>query len=489
MDLKKSDFGRLISAVWPAVIVILAICSLMNAAEDNQQANLLAEQINSVLRNAVGGVQPAVVYLGISKNLDGEPFGQDKHSVGSGCIIDSRGYVITNEHVVRDTDQIVVRLSDGRYFEAVEVLVDPDTDLALIRIDPQGEELPVARFGDSDAAQVGDLILVVGNPFGLEQTVTSGIISYKGRQTNVLDAKWGYEDFIQTDADVNRGNSGGPLVNLYGRVIGINSNIYSPTLTGTSVGYSFAIPSNICKFVVEQLIENGQVKRGYLGISMNKLSLEQLRKMPREQLERAVRDDLLNIIDSLQDTLLRGVLVSTVEPDGPADRAGIIPDDVITAINGEQMTSPKQLRNLIAGIAPGEQITCKLARGGEELTMKIILGDRQIAKDQRTAQQEYDQQPKLGVRIRMITPQLAAEFGYQPETTDGVIIVYVQPGSLAEQNGLQAGDIILSIDGHDIYDTSQVAQLAISAEMATGMQMKVLNHHGTFTRVVKQQAD
>ena len=245
----------------------------------------LISRINNANRRAVQIVKPAVVYIEVGKTDQPSPFspGGESRGAGSGFIIDKRGYVLTNNHVVAGTETVKVHLADGRIFEAQEILLDPATDLALVRIDPEEEDLPVTSFGDSDTAQVGDLVLAIGSPFGLalSQTVTAGIISYKGRQTHIL-GNWGYEDFIQTDAVINKGNSGGPLVNLYGEVIGINSNIFTPT--GVSAGYGFAVPSNIAKFVVNQLIQHKKVQRGYLGVSLLSFTLDELRKTPPERL-------------------------------------------------------------------------------------------------------------------------------------------------------------------------------------------------------------
>jgi len=481
-------------------------------AELSQNERVLAGQINNVFRRAIAQVRPAVVSLQVSKEIPEGPFhyGGQSLGLGSGCIIDKQGYVITNDHVVKGTDKVDVILADGSRFKALDWWTDPDTDLAVVRIDAAGQDLPVAKFGDSDLARVGDFVLAMGSPFNLEQTVTSGIISFKGRATHILDREWGYEDFIQTDADINKGNSGGPLVNLYGEIIGINSNIFSPSPAGISAGYGFAVPSNIARFVADELIKQKRVRRGWLGVGMT--SLDDLRKAHRHGLEKGYGQDLKKLLAKYPEALA-GVLILEVKPDSPAERAGVKEHDIILEINNKKTEDSRKLRNFIATLAPDSMAKALVWRKGKELKLSIRLGDRQVAKSQEQGQKtkEYtkrwpfeiprrkprleDQPPrlpktaKLGVFVEPLSSQTAGEFGYD-ENTEGLIIKYVQPGSLAQESGLEVGDIIISIDDQKIGTVEQLRNIISRADLDDkGVVMHIKNRSGDYMRIIKRGAD
>ena len=467
----------------------------------------LVSQINALFRRAADQVSPAVVSLQVSK--EGRGFSPFEMGLGSGCIIDPRGYIITNNHVVADTDKIQVFLADGRSFVAQEKMFDADTDLAVVKIDPQGEPLPVAKFGNSGDLRVGDFVLAIGNPFGLEQTVTAGIVSFRGRQTRIL-GKWGYEDFIQTDAAINKGNSGGPLVNLYGEVVGINSNILSPT--GTSAGYGFAVPSQIAIFVAEQLIEKKQVRRGWLGVRM--IGLDDARQIPQDRRDLVLEKTSSQVIQMLpHDT--QGVLATEVLANSPAEQGGIKNNDVILKINNEKITSSKQLQDLIAHLEPQIVIDCLVWRDAKELTLKVKLGDRQAVQAQEKAeeekmarrsldqfrdewpfwpwQQNQETQPEkpysLGIEVRTLTPPSALEYGYDANT-EGVIIHTVKPGSIAEQAGLEFGDIIVSANGQEIKTVAQLKKIIDQADLNhQGLEMVVRNLKGRRSCILKHGPD
>lgn len=458
----------------------------------------IARQINQVFRKAVQRVQPAVVFMHVSKKgtpdeLNESSTGEDdKHSyegVGSGCIIDPRGYVITNYHVVENYEKVEVLLSDGRHFLAAEILGDPDTDMAVVRIDSQDQKLPVAVFGDSDETQVGDFVMAIGSPFGLKQTVTSGIISFKGRQTNIL-GDWGYEDFIQTDADINKGNSGGPLINLQGEIIGINSNIF--TISGFSLGYGFAVPSNLAQFVSDQLINNKQVKRGYLGVSLNRLNLNDLRKIPAAELTRL--EGISQLLGKLPQDI-NGIIISQVHPGSPAESAGMKDKDVVLQVDDKIITSSKQLRDFIARLGPQAQAQFVLWRDDKKITLQATLGDRKEAQEKYalraadsltpfdspggTAPQE--EPVKLGVVVKELTAELARQFGYGSKTR-GIVIEKVYPDTIAALNGLQAGDIIVSIGGERITTVQQLKDIIQQTDLKSkGLVLKIRNHRGMFT--------
>ncbi|MCK4628871.1 MAG: trypsin-like peptidase domain-containing protein [Sedimentisphaerales bacterium] len=451
----------------------------------------MAAQINNVFRRAAAIVRPAVVSIRVLKPVPPSGFspGGEQSGLGSGVIIDKRGYVITNHHVVANTSKIKVVLADGRHFEGVERLLDPDTDLALVRIEPKDQTLPTARFGDSEQAQVGDFVLAIGSPFGegLAQTVTSGIISYKGRQTHIL-GKWGYEDFIQTDAAINLGNSGGPLVNLYGEVIGINSNIFSPS--GYSTGYGFAVPSNIAKYVVQKLIEKKHVQRGWLGVYM--AGLDTLRKIPKESwepdLQKFIRENP-DLLDELPKSL-QGVLVTGVKPGDPAEQGGIKIKDVILQINDTKLTTARELQDIIARLDPGTVVKFIIRRNGSEITREVTLGDRDTAR-RRYVQglTPKEKTARLGITIKPLNPELARFFGYN-ENLHGLIILSVQPDSVAEKSGLKIGDIVVSAGEVNIQGSPEgierLKSIIKKADLKEkGMEMVVRNKSGQRTIIVK----
>ncbi|HEX6283357.1 MAG TPA: Do family serine endopeptidase [Pyrinomonadaceae bacterium] len=274
---------------------------------------------------------------------------QPQQGLGSGVIIDTNGYIVTNHHVIDGAEQIRVDLTDNRTFEARLVGSDPPSDLAVLKV--EASNLPVLTLGNSDQTRVGDVVLAIGNPLGVGQTVTMGIISAKGRQTGLSNGS--FEDFLQTDAPINRGNSGGALVSTNSELIGINSQILSPS--GGSIGLGFAIPSNMARAVVEQLINSGRVRRGQLGIVVLRI--------PSEEASR------LGVTEG------PGVVVYQVQSGSAADRAGLRMGDVITSLNGTQIDEPNTFRNLIAGNAPGSEVTLTVRRDGQERQVRATLGE------------------------------------------------------------------------------------------------------------------
>ncbi|MGQ9631167.1 MAG: S1C family serine protease [bacterium] len=310
-------------------------------------------------------VKPAVVFIDIKgESISAELFDTPGHrdiprefqprGVGSGVVISPDGYILTNNHVVKEAESITVRFENGETKKARIVGRDPGTDLAVLKIDPI-PGMRYVKFGDSDRAEVGEWVVAIGHPRGLEQTVTVGIISGKNRRTGILGAT-GYEDFIQTDAAVNPGNSGGPLVNLKGEVIGINSSIFSTS--GGWQGISFAIPSNMAKRISETLIKEGRVRRGQLGIYIQEITSEiaESLKLPKDT---------------------RGILISDVMPGGAADRAGIKQKDIITFYDGKRMTSAEELRNTVANTPIGKVVEVVVLRDGREITIKVKVAEKE----------------------------------------------------------------------------------------------------------------
>jgi serine protease Do len=347
-----------------------------------------------------------------------QPFPENDNpmaALGSGVIISSEGYIITNYHVVANFDNITVTLDDERSFKAKIIGTDPKTDIAVIKIDAKG--LPAAEPGNSDNVEVGEWVIAIGNPLGYSHTVTAGIISAKGRNLNPSN----YENFLQTDAAINPGNSGGALVDLKGKLIGINTAI--ATQTGTYMGIGFAIPANLAKRVMDELIAKGKVTRGWLGVAIQDISDEMAEAM--------------NLKDKT------GTIVSNVVPDAPAAKAGIRPGDVIKHFNNIPVKNSDHLKFLVAEVAPGTKVKVDLVRGKKEMSLfaeiKEFPADEAAAPELAQAEEE-----KLGIKVELLTKDVARQYGLKSEK--GVIVVSVTPGGPGSRAGLEPGDAIKEIN-------------------------------------------
>ena len=340
---------------------------------------------------------------------------------GTGFCIDKEGYILTNNHIVENAINVVVFTIDGEDYSAQVIGTDPNTDLALIKV--EGMNLPYVELGDSARVRVGEWVLAIGNPFGMEHTVTAGIVSAKGRQLGVGMNVPEYQDFIQTDAAINRGNSGGPLVNMKGEVVGITSNILSPS--GGNIGIGFAIPSNLAKKVVKQLQEKGRVVRGYLGVGI----------MP-------VTDDVKK---SLKLSSKKGALVASVEPGLPAEKAGLERYDVIIEVNGQPIEDENDLRFKIADIEPGTKVDIKAIRDGKEKSFTVKITEKEPEEE---IEPETPSGKDIGISVTAMTPRLAQRYGYR--TREGLLITKVQQYGEAERKGLKAGDIILEVNRKEV---------------------------------------
>lgn len=348
---------------------------------------------------------------------------------GSGVIVSEDGTILTNHHVVADAEKITVELENNDSFEAKVIGSDRPSDLAVLKI--VGDKFPYLKLGDSEKVLVGDLVLAIGNPLGIGQTVTSGIISAKGRRTGLGDGS--FEDFLQTDAAINRGNSGGALINLSGELIGINSQILSPT--GGSIGIGFSIPSNMAKSVMEQLIKNGKVRRGMLGINIQNITSE--------------------IAEQLKLKDAKGVLVSNVQPGSAADKAGVKRGDVIVSINDEAIEDGNILRNKVAGTQPDTEISLKIIRDGNDLTIKAKLGEFEASpadadspeknKTPGETPNEDEENGKLGLNLQPLTPEIAKRLNI-PTEVKGVLVTDVDPSSPAAEEGIRRGDVLIEIN-------------------------------------------
>ncbi len=365
------------------------------------------------------------------RNLPQQPQQQQRPQIerglGSGVIVRADGTILTNHHVVDGAEKITVQMNDNKTFDAKVIGSDPPSDLAVLKI--EGENLPFLNLGNSDNVRIGDIVLAIGNPLGIGQTVTAGIISAKGRQTGLSDGS--FQDFLQTDAPINRGNSGGALINLTGELIGINSQIVSEQ-GGGNIGIGFSIPSNMAKSVMEQLLKDGKVHRGMLGVGIQPLT-----------------DNLAEKFNA-KDT--NGVLINDVKKDSAAEKAGIKRDDIIIAINGEKVEDPNTLRNKVAGTMPGTEIKITVLRDGkeQELTAKVdelkTEGVKPDSSDQNNSEPgNLTDSGKLGLSLQPLTPQTAKQLNLPPDTP-GVVVTDIDQNGSAAETGITRGDVILEIN-------------------------------------------
>ncbi len=354
-----------------------------------------------------------------------------QHGLGSGVIVSADGYILTNYHVIDGAEQISVDLSDRRSFTAKVIGSDAPSDLALLKVEASG--LPVLPLGDSDQVRVGDLCLAVGNPLGIGETVTAGIISARGRVTGLSDGS--FEDFLQTDAAINQGNSGGALVNTQGELIGINSQIVSTS--GGNIGIGFAIPSNMAKNAMDQLKHGGKVRRGRLGVGIQEITSD--------------------LAKSLNLHEVRGVLVNAVDAGGPADRAGIRPGDILTAVNGQRVDNANGLRNRIAATPPGTEITLTLLRDNREQQVHARLAELSADKESTTPGGGISgHREQLGVTVEPLTPERATQLGLH-RAIQGVVITDVDPSGAAAEAGIQVDDVITEVNHQTVKSASDVS--------------------------------
>ncbi len=435
----------------------------LDASAEARKSLEAAEDLSSAFRTVAEAMRPSVVSIrtvfaaeegerGMPPQLRGIPdwmledfFGDldqfrrqprqpERRGMGSGVIVREDGYVLTNNHVVEGADEVRVQLSDGRTVSGEIVGTDPETDLAVLKIDATG--LQPAPLGNSEAIRVGDWVLAVGSPFGLDQTVTAGIISGKNRVQGIVGDGRGFEDFLQTDAAINPGNSGGPLVNLKGELIGINTAILSRT--GGSAGVGFAIPVSLAKPVLTSIIETGEVRRGFLGAQVGDVNPD--------------------IVEEYNLQVDRGALISGVVDDQPADKAGLMPGDVVTKVNGREVRSGTQVRNFVASQSPGSVVEMEVDRDGETLQVEVTLGER---TDEALAM--FGRGDLFGAQLIPVTPESAAKYGY-PDLESGLIVTGVEDDSLAAQGGLEVGDAIVRAGGVEVESVQQLAEIFEQAE-------------------------
>ena len=372
---------------------------------------------------------------------------QAPSSLGSGFIIDAeKGYIVTNNHVIANSEEIHVILHDDQSVDAELVGTDEKTDIAVLKIDPKGLDLKAVAFGDSADMRIGDWVLAIGNPFGLGGTVTAGIISARSRDIQAGP----YDDFIQTDASINRGNSGGPMFNTNGEVIGINTAIYSPT--GGSVGIGFAIPANLAKPVINQLLEYGRTRRGWLGVRIQSVSEE--------------------IAESLGLDNARGALVASISKDSPAEKAGFEAGDIILKFNGQKIEEMRDLPRIVAETLIDSKVDVEIWRDGKAKNLKVMIGELEKAEEEGKLDDVTPTVPQdaktteisnLGLTLGSITSSLRVQFGYSDDLK-GVFVAAVEPNSIADRQGLSTGDVILEVDQKDVSTPEQVEKIVKQLE-------------------------
>ncbi len=420
--LPRGSFAPIVDKVAPAVVKIEVTAVTRNTAMEG-----MPDSLRQFFGNQFGGMFPP------------QSMGpQVEHGVGSGVVITKDGYILTNNHVVDGAKEVKVTLTDGRAFTAKVIGRDPKTDIAVVKID--ADNLPIVSLADSSKVKVGDVVLAVGNPFGVGQTVTEGIVSAKDRGNMGIED---YEDFIQTDAAINPGNSGGALVDIDGRLIGINTAILSDT--GGSQGVGFAVPSDLARTVMESLVKDGHVTRGYLGVEIQNVTPALAQEF------------------NLKETT--GALVGDVVANGPADQAGFKDGDVVTEFNGQKITDSRQLQLAVAETSPGTKVPVEILRDGEnktlenktlEVTVKQLPGSGSVAEA--GSQNGNDTGTLNGVGVDNLDQQTRAQY-HIPDTVHGAVVTQVDPGSAAAEAGLKPGDVIESINRHPVKNADDAIQL------------------------------
>jgi serine protease Do len=379
---------------------------------------------------------------------------QRQRSLGSGFIIDRDGSILTNNHVVENAQKIVVKLADEQEYEAKVVGRDPKTDIAVIKIEAKTTLTP-ANFGDSDGLEVGEWVMAIGNPFGLDSTVTSGIVSAKGRHIG----QGPYDNFIQTDASINPGNSGGPLINLRGEVIGINTAIFSRT--GGNIGIGFAIPVNLVKELLPQLRGKGKVTRGYLGVLIQKVTPE--------------------LAESLGMEKSQGALVANVSKDGPADKSGVKVGDVIVEFDGKEIKDSGDLPIIVARTPIDKKVRMKVLRDKKELTMNVAVGE---LKDEEVVA-SAPEKGEMGLTVQRLTPQIAESLGL--EKAEGIVVSAVEPGSAADEAGIRRGDVIVEIDRKPIRNLEEYKKSIGTIRKGKGVLFLVRRGESTLFLALRPQ--
>ncbi len=451
------------------MLALLGAFPLINAdwanAGSNDQGIKRLEETQAVIIDLADRVTPSVVNISSGdfphssrrpseRREDRSP---SPPGSGSGVIIDKKGFIVTNNHVVGDANEVEVRLSDKTKFTGKVIGKDPDTDLAVIKIDSE-KDLPFVPIGDSKNVKVGQWVMAVGNPFGLDRTVTIGIVSGLGRENVNLSR---YEDFIQTDASINPGNSGGPLFNLHGEVIGINTAIIN-----VAQGIGFAIPANMVQTIVSQLMSSGKVVRGWLGVGIQPLTEELAKKFGVKEGD--------------------GVLVNEVFEGNPAYEGGMQPGDIILKVDDQVVETPNSLARVIAGFIPGQKVRIELMRNGKKEQLTLALGEKKDGAI--TAALPKLPEPFLGLTVEMLTPEMMEKFDIKEEKA-GVVVTDVKQGSPSESGGLKPGDLIKEIEGKAITNLDDFKMASEKVEKTGTVLFRVSRKDRAFFIVLNQPTE
>jgi serine protease Do len=460
--------------IWCTTVILVMAMLLgfgMNgiSATPDTAVKMVPESFSSLAKT----VSPGVVHVQVEKTVQGspqmfhgfggQPFGEQSpwgsgpHSngengseyrqpgLGSGFIIDKDGTIVTNNHVVENADKISVTLQDGREFDADIVGLDPYTDLALIKVNA-GEDLPTVKLGSSDDVNVGEWVVAIGNPFGLDHTVTAGIVSAKGR----VIGSGPYDDFIQTDTSINPGNSGGPLINMRGEVIGINTMIIAG---GQGIG--FAIPIDLAKGIIAQLQKDGEVTRGWLGVTVQNVSGDVAAYY-------GIKDG-------------SGLLVADTVPGDPADRAGIKPKDIILNVNGKPISKSRDLTMLVAGLGVGQTAKVTVLRDGKQKTLDVQIAKRPVTLAEAAAPRK-SKEAEFGFQVADITPEMAQRYNLSAE--GAVMVVGVQSGSKADKAGIQKGDVVIEVNRKPVESVSSLKKLIAQYKDSDRLALLVKRNSG-----------
>lgn len=456
-------------------ILLLAVTLLTTSAAIGKATSLQDKGFVEVVKKA----KPAVVHIRVEKSVTGNdqldqqydeffnnPFFErffgpqlrqnpnapqrkyKQQGQGSGFVLSSDGFILTNNHVVEGADNITVILADEREFKAKLVGTDPQSDVALVQIQGAGD-LPVLPLGNSDTLEVGEWVIAIGNPFGLSQTVTAGVVSATGRSSVGINE---YEDFIQTDAAINPGNSGGPLINIDGEVVGINSALYSQT--GGYMGIGFAIPINMVKTIETQLKDVGKVTRGWLGVVIQNVDENLARSFGLAKAE--------------------GILVSEVQPGSPAEKSGIQQGDVIMKLNGAVLRDVGELRNRVALLPPNSTANLEVIRDGKKKTVEVGIGERPTTPGkiaQRGGSSDKSSYEQFGVAFQDLTPELAERLGYQEK--QGVLVSQVEPGSPAAFAGMQPGQLIEEVNKQPVHNLRELQKIIAASDDQKRLLLRV----------------
>jgi serine protease Do len=421
LDRTSKAFSSVVKKAGPAVVHI----AVEKTATSNNGGQLPPDLFNDPFFERFFG--PQFRHPRVSPKQDKRTFKQQ--AAGSGFIIASDGYILTNNHMVEGADKITVRLADKREFQAKVVGTDPQSDVALIKI--EGKDLPVLPLGNSDALEVGEWVLAIGSPFELNQTVTVGIVSAKGRnRMGITD----YENFIQTDAAINPGNSGGPLLNIRGQAVGINTAIFSRS--GGYMGIGFAIPINMAKSIEQQLRKGGKVTRGWLGILIQDVNEDLAKSFGRKE--------------------GGGALISEVTDNSPAKKSGLLQGDIVTAINGAAVTDVADLRNKIAMTPPNTDLTLQILRDGKEKEVVVTVGEQPANMKSIAKKMTETTLSEMGLTLQDLTDEIAGQFGYKKD--QGVLIADVDPDSPAAQIGLQAGQLVEEVNRIRVHNLKELQE-------------------------------